>query len=168
MAKSSVPGLDRIRDLFTSAEQAVLESTAGKTLLAHSRKQLDATLAQARALRDKWRDLHASQTRTTKRSTAGAGSAANVRSREKSDMFAAAIERVQARLAEVGIVAPAAKAAAPRKASAAKRPTKAARTAGHRAERATVKAALATLAEKPKTKPKTKRKGAKASRPRRG
>ena len=166
MAKSSVPGLDRIRDLFTSAEQAVLESTAGKTLLAHSRKQLDATLAQARSLRDKWRDLHATQTRATKRSTAGAASAANARSREKSDMFAAAIERVQARLAEVGVAVPAAKAAAPRKASAASRPTKAARTAGHRAERATVKAALAAPAAKPK--PKAKRKMAKASRSRRG
>ena len=51
MAKSSVPGLDRIRELFTSAERAVLESTAGRALADASRKQLDATLAQARALR---------------------------------------------------------------------------------------------------------------------
>lgn len=139
MAKSTVPGLDRVRDLFTSAERAVLESTAGNALVAASRKQLDAALAQARALRDKWRDLHASQARVTKRSAA-AGHAANARSRDKSDMFTAAVERVQARLAELGLVP------AGGKASATKRPTKAARVAGHRATRAGVKGVLAAKA----------------------
>lgn len=140
MAKSStVPGLDRVHELFTSAERAVLEATAGSTLLAASRKQLDKTLAQARTLRDKWRDLHAGQTRTTKRSAA-AGPAANARSREKADMFTAAIERLQARLAELGLVA------APAKPAAGKSVTKAARQAGHRTTRASVKGKLAATA----------------------
>jgi hypothetical protein len=140
MAKSStVPGLDRVRELFTSAERAVLEATAGSTLLAASRKQLDKTLAQARTLRDKWRDLHAGQTRTTKRSAA-AGPAANARSREKADVFTAAIERLQARLAELGLVA------APAKPAAGKSVTKAARQAGHRTTRASVKGKLAATA----------------------
>lgn len=140
MAKSSsVPGLDRIRELFTSAERAVLEATAGSTLLAASRKQLDTTLAQARSLRDKWRDLHAGQTRTTKRSAAAAP-AANARTREKADMFTAAIERLQARLAELGLVA------APAKPAAGKAVTKAARQAGHRTTRASVKGKLAAAA----------------------
>jgi hypothetical protein len=140
MAKSSsVPGLDRIRELFTSAERAVLEATAGSTLLAASRKQIDSTLAQARSLRDKWRDLHAGQTRTTKRSAAAAP-AANARSREKADMFTAAIERLQARLAELGLVS------APAKPAAAKGVTKAARQAGHRTTRASVKGKLAAAA----------------------
>jgi hypothetical protein len=140
MAKSSsVPGLDRIRELFTSAERAVLEATAGSTLLAASRKQIDGTLAQARSLRDKWRDLHAGQTRTTKRSAAAAP-AANARSREKADMFTAAIERLQARLAELGLVA------APATPAAGKGVTKAARQAGHRTTRASVKGKLAAAA----------------------
>jgi len=92
MAKSSVPGLDRVRELFTSAERALLEATAGSTLLAASRKQLDKTLAQARALRDKWRDLHAGQTRKTKRSAADTA-AANARSRTKTDAFTAGCSR---------------------------------------------------------------------------
>jgi len=112
MAKSSVPGLDRIRDLFTAAERAVLEATAGSTLLAASRKQLDQTLARS-------------------------ATAANTRSREKADVFAAAIERVQARLAEFGL------AAAPAKPKAV---TKAARQAGHRTARSGVKSQLAATA----------------------
>lgn len=140
MAKSSsVPGLDRVRELFTSAERAVLEATAGSTLSAASRKQLEKTLAQARSLRDKWRDLHAGQARTTKRSAA-AGPAANARSREKADMFTAAIERLDARLAELGL------GVAPAKAAAGKSVTKAARQAGHRTTRASVKGKLAAAA----------------------
>ena len=140
MAKSSsVPGLDRVRELFTSAERAVLEATAGSTLLAASRKQVEKTLAQARSLRDKWRDLHAGQARTTKRSAA-AGPAANARSREKADMFTAAIERLQARLAELGL------GTAPAKPAAGKSVTKAARQAGHRTTRASVKGKLAAAA----------------------
>ena len=72
MASSSVPGLDSIRDLFTSAERTVLEATAGRKLVAPSRKQLEKTLALARTLRDKWRDQHAGQARKTKRSAGGA------------------------------------------------------------------------------------------------
>ncbi len=140
MAKSSsVPGLDRVRELFTSAERAVLEATADSTLLAASRKQVEKTLAQARSLRDKWRDLHAGQARTTKRSAA-AGPAANARSREKADMFTAAIERLEARLAEVG------RGAAPAKSATGKSVTKAARQAGHRTTRASVKGKLAAAA----------------------
>lgn len=141
MAKSSnVPGLDRIRELFTSAELAVLESSTGKQLLAASQKQLDKALAQARTLRDKWRDLHATQSRTTKRSAAAGTAAANARSREKSDAFAAAIERIQGRLAEFGLAPAAARPAA------VKSVTKATRTAGHRTTRAGVKGKLAAAA----------------------
>lgn len=134
---SSVPGLDSIRDLFTSAERAVLESTAGKALVAASRKQLEKTLAQARALRDKWRDLHAGQARRTKRTAADAAGA-NARSRTKADAFTAGIERLQARLAEFGLL--------PAAARPTKAVTKAARKAGHRATRAEVRGSLAAVA----------------------
>lgn len=136
MASSSVPGLDSIRDLFTSAERALLESTAGKQLVAASRKQLEQTLAQARTLRDKWRDLYAAQARKTKRAAGGAG--ANARSRTKADAFTAGIERIQARLAEFGL------ATAPRRPQPGV--TKAVRTAGHRSTRARVKGGLAAAA----------------------
>jgi hypothetical protein len=136
MASSSVPGLDSIRDLFTSAERALLESTAGKQLVAASRKQLEQTLAQARTLRDKWRDLYAGQARKTKRAAGAAG--ANARSRTKADAFTAGIERIQARLAEFGL------------ATAPGRPqpgaTKAVRKAGHRSTRAQVKGSLTAAA----------------------
>ena len=138
-APSSVPGLDSIRDLFTAAERAVLESTSGKALVAASRKQLEKTLAQARGLRDKWRDLHTGQARKTKRAGV-ADAAANARSRTKTDAFSAAIERLQGRLSELGLVA------APARPAAGKAVTKAARTAGHRTARAEVKDRLATAA----------------------
>lgn len=167
MAKSSVPGLDRVRELFTSAERAVLESTAGKALVEASRKQLDKTLAQARSLRDKWRDLHVTQARSTKRQ-AGAATAANARSREKTDMFSAAVERIQARLAELGL-APATGRPGPK---AGRKPvTKAARQAGHRTSRAGVKGALAATtaslnhARAPQVAPRTAAKPAAAAAP---
>ena len=138
MAKSSsVPGLDRIRHLFTSAELDVLESSTEKQLLAASQKQLDNMLSLSRGLRDKWRGLHTTQARTTKRSVAAGTAAANARSRKKSDAFAAAIERIQARLAEGGFASAAAKPVA------AKQVTKAARTAGHRMTRAGMREKLA-------------------------
>jgi hypothetical protein len=159
MAKSSsVPGLDRIRHLFTSAELDVLESSTEKQLLAASQKQLDNMLSLARGLRDKWRGLHTTQARTTKRSIAAGTAAANARSRKKSDAFAAAIERIQARLAEGGFASAAAKPVA------AKQVTKAARTAGHRMTRAGMREKLAeakaeinrSRAPKSKAKPAAK------------
>lgn len=159
MAKSSsVPGLDRIRHLFTSAELDVLESSTEKQLLAASQKQLDNMLSLARGLRDKWRGLHTTQARTTKRSVAAGTAAANARSRKKSDAFAAAIERIQARLAEGGFASAAAKPVA------AKQVTKAARTAGHRMTRAGMREKLAeakaeinrSRAPKSKAKPAAK------------
>lgn len=136
MASSSVPGLDSIRDLFTSAERTVLEATAGRKLVAASRKQLEKTLALARTLRDKWRDQHAGQARKTKRAAGGAQ--ANARSRTKADAFAAGIERIQARLTEFGHV--------PAPVRSQPGVTKAVRQAGHRSARARVRGSLAAAA----------------------
>jgi len=158
MAKSSVEHFDlkTIRAMLTAAERKVFDSSLGKQIAAASREQIQAAIGQARSLRDKWRDLYAEQTRGTKRS-AKAGSGANDRSREKSELFAGALERLETRLAEVGTavqaaakqatkavkkaVAPPAKPAATLK--AARPATKKVRTATHRATRAGVKAELA-------------------------
>jgi hypothetical protein len=170
MAKASVDGFDlkTIRAMLTAAERKVFDSSIGKEIAAKGRAELQAAIGHARTLRDKWRDLYAQQTRTTKR-TPKAGTGANDRSREKSELFAGALERLEARLAEVGTaVKSAAKkagkaataatkaaqkaVAAPAKKGAnlkAARPTpKKVRTAAHRATRAGVKAELKQVAAK--------------------
>ena len=168
MAKSSVDGFDlkTIRAMLTAAERKVFDSSIGKEIAAAGKAELQAAIGHARTLRDKWRDLYAQQTRTTKR-TVKAGTSANDRSREKSELFAGALERLEKRLAEVGTVAKtavkkvkkaAAKAVAapaPKKAAnpkAARPVTKKVRTAGHRATRAGVKAELKQVAAKKNAK----------------
>jgi len=164
MAKSSVDGFDlkTIRAMLTAAERKVFDSSIGKEINAAGRAELQAAIGHARTLRDKWRDLYAKQMRTTKRTTK-AGSGANDRSREKSELFAGALQRLETRLAEVGTAAKtavksvkkaAAKAVAapaPKKSAnlkAARPVTKKVRTAGHRATRAGVKAELKQVAAK--------------------
>ena len=156
MAKSSVEHFDlkTIRAMLTAAERKVFDSSLGKQIAAASREQIQAAIGQARSLRDKWRDLYAEQTRGTKR-TAKAGTAANDRSREKSELFAGALERLEARLAEVGTAVQAAAKQATRavrkavkqpkpaaKLQAARPATKKVRTAAHRQTRAGVKSEL--------------------------
>jgi hypothetical protein len=155
MAKSSVEHFDlkTIRAMLTAAERKVFDSSLGKQIAAASREQIQAAIGQARSLRDKWRDLYAEQTRGTKRS-AKAGSGANDRSREKSELFAGALERLETRLAEVGTAVQAAakqatravrKAVKPKPAAklqAARPATKKVRTAAHRQTRAGVKSEL--------------------------
>jgi hypothetical protein len=155
MAKSSVEHFDlkTIRAMLTAAERKVFDSSLGKQIAAASREQIQAASGQARSLRDKWRDLYAEQTRGTKR-TAKAGTAANDRSREKSELFAGALARLEARLAEVGTAVQAAakqatravrKAVKPKPAAklqAARPATKKVRTAAHRQTRAGVKSEL--------------------------
>lgn len=164
MAKSSVDGFDlkTIRAMLTAAERKVFDSSIGKEIAAAGRAELQAAIGQARTLRDKWRDLYAKQTRTTKRTTK-AGTGANDRSREKSELFAGALQRLETRLAELGTAtktavksvkkaaAKAVAAPAPKKAvnlKAARPVTKKVRTAGHRATRAGVKAELKQVATK--------------------
>ena len=171
MAKAPGDGFDlkAIREMLTAAERKVFEASIGKEIAAAGHEQLKAAISQARTLRDKWRDLYAQQTRGTKRSPK-AGTNANDRSREKSELFAGAIQRLEARLAEVGKAVksattkmgkaataatkaaqkgvagrPAAKAA---NLKAARPTSKKVRTAGHRATRAGVKSELRLMVGK--------------------
>lgn len=162
MAKASKDMFDlkAIRAMLTAAERKVFESSIGKEIAAAGREQLQAAIGHARTLRNKWRDLYAEQTRSTKRSTK-AGTTANDRSREKSELFAGALDRLEARLAEVGtaVKSAATKAVREVKKTVAKpasrkagninaaRPTsKKVRTAGHRATRAEVRSELKQVA----------------------
>jgi hypothetical protein len=133
--------LDQIRSLLTAAEQQVLHSSMGAAVAKASREQVEAAISRARALRNKWRDLHADQTRSTKRSPS-ARSGVNQRSREKLEVFDGALKRLEARLAEFagGVRAAVGKQAA--RLTAAGNPRKSARTAASRVKRASVRSEL--------------------------
>lgn len=102
MAKSSRgprPSAGGPQTLLTLAERRILDSSVGRSLAEATQKQLSATLAKARTLRDKWQDLFKRQAMATKR-TARHGEQANTRSLDKSELFAAAVKRIEARIAE--------------------------------------------------------------------
>lgn len=143
MAKSrNAPStLDQVRALLTAAEQKVLASSMGATIAKATREQLEAAMKRARGLRDKWRDLHSTQARSTKR-TPKAGSTVNERTKAKHDVFDNAVKRLEARLAEMTAdVKTVVRGRAPRL-SAATKPTKAARTKAARGSRASVRSDL--------------------------
>ena len=85
--------------LLTLAERRILDSSVGRSLAEASHKQLHSTLAKARVLRDKWQDLFKRQTLTTKR-TNQRGEPVNTRSLDKSELFAAAVKRIEARITQ--------------------------------------------------------------------
>lgn len=102
MAKSSRgvrPSAGGPQTLLTLAERRILDSSVGRSLAEATQKQLQTALAQARTLRDKWQDLFKRQAMATKR-TAKHGEQANTRTLDKSELFAAAVKRIEARIAE--------------------------------------------------------------------
>lgn len=140
-AAKPVTTLDQVRSLLTSAEQKVLHSSMGAAIAKASKEQVEAAIARARSLRDKWRDLHADQTRSTKRSVK-AGTAVNQRTKAKHDVFDGAVKRLEARLAEFAAGVRTALGGKPSRLTAAAKPTKAARTKSARESRASVRSAL--------------------------
>jgi hypothetical protein len=140
-AAKPVTTLDQVRSLLTSAEQKVLHSSMGAAIAKASKEQVEAAMARARSLRDKWRDLHGDQTRSTKRS-AKAGTAVNQRTKAKHDVFDGAVKRFEARLAEFAAGVRAAVGGKPSRLTAAAKPTKAARTKSAREGRASVRSEL--------------------------
>jgi len=171
MAKSRTApsALDQVRTLLTAAENKVLASSMGATIAKATREQVDAAMKRARVLRDKWRDLHASQARSTKR-TPKAGSAVNERTKAKHDVFDGAVKRLEARLAELTAGVKAAVGGQAARLSAATKPTKAARTKAARGGRASVRhelksavAEMNTTRTKATPKPAAKRTAAAAA-----
>ena len=135
MAKSTKPAeivpahvIDKARTLLTGAEKKFFDSSFGAALAKHTHAQVQAAVKQARILRNKWRDLYASQSRTAKRS-GRATAAANVRTREKHDLLADVVARFEKRLDELKAAVTSATRSAPAKAIAApkKKPAKPAR-----------------------------------------
>lgn len=161
-SRSGGPTAD-LRSLLTSGERVLLEATTGSALAKASQAEVQKTLKRAREFRDKWRDLHAAQSRSNKR-TKDRG-AANARSREKHELFHGAVARVEARLAEFGAAVEAAV-----RGVAARATGKSARRATHRATRAGLRAELketaAALTKKPAAaKPVVKAAAAKPVKP---
>lgn len=179
MAKTATRPIGNAKSLLTAAEKKVLDSTIGEPLAAASQEQLEALRKHARTLRDKWRDLFSRQTIATKRTPVRNNTAANNRSREKSDLFGDAITRVEARLAELSTatsttIGGTKRGTKSKRTSAARTVTKPTRQAGHRATRATIRGELSeavskmneaaqTLAGKASGKKKPTRVKAKAS-----
>jgi hypothetical protein len=128
--------IEKAQALLTGAEKKFFNSSFGTALAKHSHAQVEATVKQARILRNKWRDLYAGQSRTAKRS-GRATAAANVRTREKHDLLTDVVARFEKRLAELkAAVSSSARPAATKAAAATpKKPTKSARKILTQAER---------------------------------
>lgn len=140
-ARSGSTTLGQVQALLTSAEKKVLQSSTASAIATATRDQLESVMRRARSLRDKWRDLHAAQTRSTKRSAASGGTK-NQRTADKHAVFADAVGRLEARLAAMaGGVAAAVRGAAARR---SKTSSKKVRVAATRSTRAGVRAKLAT------------------------
>lgn len=93
----------RAKDLLTGAEKKFFDSSFGTSLAKATQSQVQSAIKQTRILRNKWRDLYQEQTRAAKRGgkvAAGAG-AGNARTQHKHEIFAAAVERFEKRLAEL-------------------------------------------------------------------
>lgn len=151
----------RAKDLLTGAEKKFFDSSFGASLAKSTQAQVQSAIKQARILRNKWRDLYQEQTRSSKRGGKPAAGAGNARTQHKHEIFAAAAERFEKRLAELkGYVAevvsapkaaakPAKKAVAKRsvaeKAKVSAKPVKAI------SKKARQAASLATLAKSPAT-----------------
>lgn len=134
-ARRSAPG--RKSGLLTASERKLLAASDSASLARLTAAERQALLVQTRTLRDKWRDLLTGQHRVQKRK-ATAADGANARTREKADLFDAALRRIEAHSA----AAPAGQASSAKPAAAGKK-TKKSRTAGHRQARAELKAEMA-------------------------
>ena len=193
MAKSTKPAgnaaeivpahvIDKARTLLTGAEKKFFDSSFGAALAKHTHAQVQAAVKQARILRNKWRDLYASQSRTAKRS-GRATAAANVRTREKHDLLADVVARFEKRLDELKaavtsaartapaktVAAPKNKSAKPARKTAAAKPVAAAsKKASRRVTDGLIEAPAAQLVRLDRSKQRSALTAAKASRIKRG
>jgi hypothetical protein len=136
--------LSTMHALLNESESRLVASSRGAALMSASAGELKKKIARARTLRDKWRDVYAGQRRGTQEARTSRASSANRRSREKSEVFAAALARFEARLEKVDASGPASGGG-----RTAARPTRQKRTRQHRQERSRTKQTLAdTVADR--------------------
>lgn len=173
--------VESARKLLNRAEKQFFDSSFGAALAKHTHAQVQAATKQARILRNKWRDLYQSQSRSAKRS-GRATEAANARTRDKHDILAGIVERFEKRLAElqsavarptapakVAVAKPAAKAAVKPKAKRTAKPVTAkSKKASRRVTNGLAAAPAAQLVTFDRSKQRSALTAAKASRIQRG
>lgn len=126
------------RALLNESESRLVASSRGAALTSASVGDLRKKIARARTLRDKWRDVYETQRRGTQQARTSRAGTANRRSREKSEVFAAALARFEARLEKVH-----ASGSSSDGGRRAARPPRQKRTRQHRQERSRTKRTLA-------------------------
>jgi hypothetical protein len=129
--------LERVRQWLSVSELRLVESARRPALGMLGPAELKRKMAQARKLRDKWRDVYSRQRREVQQVRGSRATAANSRSREKTELFAAVLSRFEAQLEKTAVSSSSATA---RKGSA---PAKTTRARGHRKARAQSKRQLA-------------------------
>ncbi len=90
--------------LLTAAELAIFDAGRTTEVRKLGKPELRSKLERSRKLRDKYRDLYRRQRlaiRDASGSKAGTGGNANLRTREKEEIFAESVTRFEARLAQI-------------------------------------------------------------------
>lgn len=120
--------LTQARKLLTAAELSVFDDSRASTIRKLTPARLRTKITRARALRDKFRDLHRRQAVATRSAPANRRSAMggdNERTRQKADLFAEVLSRFEERMQRVEADATAAeRKKAATKAAARKAPAK--------------------------------------------
>lgn len=127
--------LAKAKGLCTASELAIVAASEKERIGTLSGPQLRMKIAQARKLRDKWRDQATKQTRAAQAKVRGRHAAGNARSSEKAELFGEVLGRFEAELAKPKSERGEAKRA--RKAAPLK-----VKGRGHRADRAEIRGAL--------------------------
>jgi hypothetical protein len=125
--------------LCTPSELRVVKTASEQALTGHSTADLKKHIAQARKLRDKWRDLATRQRREVQKTQGSRGTDSAARSKEKANLFGRVLARLEAQLARQ---AGSSEKPAATGAAGARGPTKRARTQEHRSTRSQVREQL--------------------------
>jgi hypothetical protein len=93
--------ISKAREICTAAELRLVESCRGRALAKAGEAQLKEKIARARDLRDKWADAFTRQRRQDKQEQGFPANKGDVRSREKSELFAEVLALVEAQLEKI-------------------------------------------------------------------
>lgn len=107
--------------LCTPSELRVVKTASEQALAGHSAASMKKHIAQARKLRDKWRDLATRQRREVQKAQGSRGTNSAARSKQKADLFGRVLARLEGQLAKQAELQAA--ASAPASSSAEKKPT---------------------------------------------
>jgi len=149
------------RQICTQAELDLVLKSTTRQIGSLDAKQLRAAIRRSRTLRDKWRDLKHEQRRGTKIDNPEKLESANLRSKQKAELFDEALTRFEKRLSKL-------EPQPGKESTGTKRVTKPKRSAEHRQSRAEVRGKLAEKTEMlnaPEPAAKTKKKSATKAAP---